>query len=196
MASTGAGGAGNLAERGGGRRLVLEGLEPRLPAGAELAAHTALHEGPAHRRRVGLELAQFLGVPARQGIGNGGEDLRRLHQRPLEAADRRLQIRGMPAAVEPKAKVAGADNLGGEPADGGADLRIAERPAEARARPPSEVLARGGAVITILLCHAPEGGPRHGRCQEPLSAAVVPGLVPGTKSIGRARCREREWPYV
>src|SRR3546814_4466471 len=94
IAAIEAGGAVHLAERGGGRRLVLEGLEPRLPAGAELAAHTALHEGPAHRRRVGLELAQFLGVLARQGIGNGGEDLRRLHQRPLEAAERRLQLRG------------------------------------------------------------------------------------------------------
>src|SRR3546814_8200583 len=61
IAAIEAGGAVHLAERGGGRRLVLEGLEPRLPAGAELAAHTALHEGPAHRRRVGLELAQFLG---------------------------------------------------------------------------------------------------------------------------------------
>src|SRR3546814_15847437 len=135
IAAIEAGGAVHLAERGGGRRLVLEGLEPRLPAGAELAAHTALHEGPAHRRRVGLELAQFLGVLARQGIGNGGEDLRRLHQRPLEAAERRLQVRGMPAAVEPTAKVTGAANLGGDPAHGGPDLRKTARPAEARARP-------------------------------------------------------------
>src|SRR3546814_17294967 len=56
----------------------------------------------------------------------------------------------------------------GEPADGGADLRIAARPAEARARLLSEVLVRVVAVITILLCHAPEGGPRHCRCPETL----------------------------
>src|SRR3546814_13989465 len=105
----------------------------------------------------------------------------------------------------------------GEPADGGADLRIAARPAEARARLLSEVLVRVVAVITILLCHAPEGGPRHCRCPETLSEAVVPGLVPGTQcprrlkilplrgeafaaggdaivarhQIGRASCRER-----
>src|SRR3546814_15002071 len=91
----------------------------------------------------------------------------------------------MPAAVEPKAKVAGADNLGGEPADGGADLRIAARPAEARARLLSEVLVRVVAVITILLCHAPEGGPRLCRCPETLSEAVVPGLVPGRSAERR-----------
>src|SRR3546814_16784249 len=69
------------------------------------------------------------------------------------------KIQGLPAAVEPKSKVAVADKLGGVPAVGGADLRIAVRPAEARARLLSEVLVRVVAVITILLCHAPEGGP-------------------------------------
>src|SRR3546814_14330834 len=82
IAAIEAGGAVHLAERGGGRRLVLEGLEPRLPARAELAAHTALHEGPAHRRRVGLALAQFLGGLARRGIGDRGADPRRPIARP------------------------------------------------------------------------------------------------------------------
>src|SRR3546814_12233771 len=72
-------------------------------------------------------------------------------------------------------------------ADGGADLRIAARPAEARARLLSEVLVRVVAVITILLCHAPEGGPRHCRCPETLSEAVVPGLVPGTQCPRRLK---------
>src|SRR3546814_16488288 len=100
----------------------------------------------------------------------------------------------MPAAVEPKAKVAGADNLGGEPADGGADLRIAARPAEARARLLSEVLVRVVAVITILLCHAPEGGPRHCRCPETLSEAVRSE----ESRVGKAwvsTCRSRWSPY-
>src|SRR3546814_11292168 len=50
-----------------------------------------------------------------------------------------------------------------------------------------EVLVRVVAVITILLCHAPEGGPRHCRCPETLSEAVVPGLVPGTQGPRRLK---------
>ena len=46
----------HLAERGGGRGLVLEACEASMPVGAEFARHAPAHEGPAHRRRVGLQL--------------------------------------------------------------------------------------------------------------------------------------------
>ena len=46
-------------------------------------------------RRVGLELGQLLGVFGRQSVGNGGQDLRHLHQRPFEAAEGELQDLGI-----------------------------------------------------------------------------------------------------
>ncbi len=63
----------NLAERGGTRRLALEALEALLPIRAELARHAALDEGPAHRRRVGLELHKLVDVFLGQRVGDRGE---------------------------------------------------------------------------------------------------------------------------
>ena len=73
----------HLAERRGGRRMMLEAREFLLPAGTELRHHAALDEGPAHRRRFALQLLQFGGVFRRQQIGNGRHQLRDLHQRAL-----------------------------------------------------------------------------------------------------------------
>ena len=87
----------HLAERGGGRRLVLERTEALLPVGPELGQHAALDEGPAHRRRLALQLLQLGGVFRRQHVGNGREQLGDLHQRPLQAAERRGKIGGVPA---------------------------------------------------------------------------------------------------
>src|SRR3546814_10608436 len=70
----------------------------------------------------------------------------------------------MPVAVEPHAEVAGADHLGSEATDGGADPGIAARPAEARAGLLPEsglaILAVAVWAFAVLLGHAPEGGPR------------------------------------
>ena len=63
-----AGGAVDLAERRGALRLAAEIGEFRLPVGAELTGHAAAGEQPAHRRRVGLQLRQFAGIFAGQGM--------------------------------------------------------------------------------------------------------------------------------
>ncbi len=91
-------GAMHLAERRGGGGMMLEAFEFLLPAGAELRHHAALDEGPAHRRRFALQLLQFGGIFRRQQIGNGRHQLRDLHQRAFEPAERRRQ----------RARVAGA----------------------------------------------------------------------------------------
>ena len=93
-------GAMHLPERCGGGGMMLEAGEFLLPVGAELGAHAALDEGPAHGRRLALQLHQFGGVFGRQGIGNGGHELGHLHDRPLEAAKRRRQLGSVLAAVE------------------------------------------------------------------------------------------------
>ena len=59
----------------------------------------------------GLQLAQLLGVLPRQSIGNGSKDLRGLHQRPLQAAERGLQLNRMTAAVDLAPKDARAREL-------------------------------------------------------------------------------------
>ena len=94
----------HLAERGGGRRMMLEALEFLLPAGAELGLHAALDEGPAHRRRLALQLDQLVGVFRRQRVGNGGEQLRHLHDRPFQPAERRGERERIAAAVLPAAE--------------------------------------------------------------------------------------------
>ena len=61
------------------------------PVGAKLGHHPAFDEGPAHRRRFALQFLQFGGVFRRQQIGNGRHQLRDLHQRAFEPAERRGQ---------------------------------------------------------------------------------------------------------
>ena len=83
----------NLAERGGGGGVEIEGAEPALPAGAQLGLHAPLDEGGPHGRRLALELLQLGGVFRRDEVRDGGEKLRHLHDRPLEAAERLGQHR-------------------------------------------------------------------------------------------------------
>ena len=78
----------DLAERGGERRLLVELGELALPVRPQFGRHAPAHEGPAHGRRVGLQLGQLAGIFRRQRVGNGGEQLRRLHQRTLQPAQR------------------------------------------------------------------------------------------------------------
>ena len=49
--------------------------------------------------RVGLKLREFLGVFRRQRVGDGGEELRHLHQRALQPAEDRPQILRVRRAV-------------------------------------------------------------------------------------------------
>ena len=95
-----AGGAVHLAERGRRRRLALERREALLPVRPEFGLHAAAHEGPAHRRRVRLQLREFGRIFRRHEIGHRREDLPNLHQRPLEAAERAGEIRRVLLLVE------------------------------------------------------------------------------------------------
>ena len=121
-------GAMHLAERGGSGRLMLEVCELLLPVGAELRLHAALDEGPAHRRRLALQLGELLDVFRRQRLGDGGEELRHLHDRALSA---RRAPRRAPAAFLarsssiPKKRAPAMPR--GDAADIGADAGVAAR---------------------------------------------------------------------
>ena len=121
-------GAVHLAEGGGGDRLRLECCEGVAPAGAELGGHAPLDEAPAHRRRLRLEDAELRRVLVGQAAGDRREQLRDLHQRPLETAERAPELGGVPLAVGGQAEIALARHARGNPADLGADPRIAAHP--------------------------------------------------------------------
>ena len=118
----------HLAERGGARRGLFEAAEPALPVGAEFAGHAAPDERPAHRRRIRLQLHQLLDIFLGQRVGDRGQQLRHLHQRPLDPAERRLQIGGMAPAVDGDAQIALAGEPRRQPAHRSRHLRIAPHP--------------------------------------------------------------------
>jgi hypothetical protein len=91
----------------------------------ELRGHAALDEGPAHGRRLALQLHQLGGVFRRQRIGDGGHQLGHLHDRPFEAAERRRELDGVLAAVEREPEQPRPGNARRDPAHIGADARIA-----------------------------------------------------------------------
>ncbi len=115
----------HLAERGGRRGLMAEARELRLPVGTEFRRHAPPHEGPAHGRGLALQLTELGDIFRRQRLGDGGEQLRHLHDRPLQAAERGGQRRGILVAggIEPKQPPPG--DARGDAADIGADGRIA-----------------------------------------------------------------------
>ena len=115
----------HLAERGGGGRVMLEAREPRLPVGAELGHHAPLDERPAHRRGVALQLGELLGIFRRQRVGDGRHQLGDLHDRALEAAERGRELDRAPGAVLLAAHQPGRGDARGDPADIGADPRVA-----------------------------------------------------------------------
>ncbi len=118
----------HLAKRGGARRGSLEIAKPALPIGPEFARHAASDKRPAHRRRVRLQLDQLVDIFLGQRVGDRGEQLRHLHQRPLDAAERRLQIGGVAPAVDRNAEIALARQPRREPAHRARHLRIAPHP--------------------------------------------------------------------
>ena len=87
---------------------MLEACELLLPVGAKLGLHAALDEGPAHRRRLALQLGQFGDVFRRQRLRDGGEKLRHLHDRAFQPAQRRGELGGILGAVEIDAEKARA----------------------------------------------------------------------------------------
>ena len=129
LGAVGQGRAMDLAQGGGERGLLVELRELRLPVGPELGRHAAAHEGPAHGRGVGLQLRQLARIFRRQRVGDGGDELRRLHQRPLEAAQRRPEVRRMLVAVEAPAEVALPRQLDRQAAHRAADPGVAAEPA-------------------------------------------------------------------
>ena len=115
----------HLAEGGGGGGLQVEGAEAALPVEAELGHHAPLDEGGPHGRRLRLQLLQFGGVFRRHEIRDGGEELRHLHDRTLQAAEH-LRQGGRVAGLLPlEAEQARAGDARGDAADIGADARIA-----------------------------------------------------------------------
>ena len=92
-------GAMHLAERGRRRRLMLEAFELVLPTRTQFRHHAALDEGPAHGRRLALQLLQFGGIFGWQQVRNGRHQLRDLHQRTFQPAKRRRQRQRLARAV-------------------------------------------------------------------------------------------------
>ena len=106
---------------------MLEFGEFRLPVGAKFRPHAPLHERPAHRRRLALQLGEFGDIFLRQRIGNGGEKLRHLHDRALQPAERRRKLGGILGAVEIEAEKTSAGDACRHSADVGSHARIAPR---------------------------------------------------------------------
>ena len=119
----------NLPERRRSRRLMLETAVFRLPVGAEFGLHPPLDERPAHRRRIGLQLAEFGGIFRRHRVGDGRDDLRNLHDRTLEPAQRRAQLRRARRLVVAAAKQPRRAHLRRETKPGAADTGITRQAA-------------------------------------------------------------------
>ena len=83
---------------------MLEARELRFPVGAKFSRHAPPHEGPAHGRGLALELAKLGGIFGRERLGDGGEQLRHLHDRAFKPAERRGQRSGILVAlgIEPE----------------------------------------------------------------------------------------------
>ena len=115
----------DLAERGGRRSLEVERLEAALPVGAQLGSHAAAHERPAHRRRLGLQLRQLRGVLLGQGLRDRREQLRDLHERAFQPAERCAQLLGMARLIDVDAEQPLAGDAGREPAHRARHLGVA-----------------------------------------------------------------------
>jgi hypothetical protein len=131
----------HLAQRSGSSRMVIEFGKFLLPVGSELRAHAALDESPPHGRRLALQLDQLVGVFGRQRIGNGGEQLRHLHDRTFQAAQRGGELERVRRTVERHAKETRAGKARG-------------RAAELRADPGVALGARGEPVLFAVFHEA------------------------------------------
>ena len=115
----------HLPERCSRRRVMLEFRELLLPVGAELGAHAPLDESPAHGRRLALQLHQLVGIFRRQRVGDGGEQLRHLHDGAFQPAECRRKFERVGGAIERHAEKARAGKSRGGAAQLRADFRVA-----------------------------------------------------------------------
>ena len=83
----------DLPQGRGGGGIEIEGAEPAAPLRPEFRLHAPFHERRAHGRRLALQLLQFGRIFGRDEIRDGGEQLRHLHDRPFQAAERLRQHR-------------------------------------------------------------------------------------------------------
>ncbi|KAF0136784.1 MAG: hypothetical protein FD152_901 [Xanthobacteraceae bacterium] len=120
-------GAMHLPQRCGGGRHLVEGGELPFPVGTEFGHHPALDEGRPHGRGIGLQGLQLFGIFGRQDFRDGGEKLRDLHDRALEATERPGEVGGVLLAVERGAEQAGGGDGGSGAGHIGADARIARQ---------------------------------------------------------------------
>ena len=115
----------HLPERRCCGRAVLEACELALPVGAELGHHPSLDERPAHRRRFALQPLQLGDIFRRQHIRNCRHQLRDLHDRPFEAAERGRELERVTRSIELEPEHARTDEPRRYAAHIGADARIA-----------------------------------------------------------------------
>ena len=121
-------GAVHLSERRRRCRLRLEALEARGPFRSEFGHHAPAQESRAHGRGLRLQLGKLLRIFRRQCLGNSGQQLRHLHDRPLEAAQSRGQRRRILWIVAAHAEEALARNAGCHRADVAAHPHVARSP--------------------------------------------------------------------
>jgi hypothetical protein len=90
----------DLADAGGGGRLVVELGEPRSPGAAELLAEHRVHGAHRHGRRLLLEFHQGLAIGRRYLLRNRGledrQGLAQLHGPALELTQHGEQLLGRP----------------------------------------------------------------------------------------------------
>ena len=118
-------GAMYLAERSGGGRMMLEACEFLLPIRPQLRLHAPFDEGPAHRRRLALQLGELGGIFRRQQIGDGRHQLGDLHQRAFKIAERAGERRGFAGAIGRAAQNPPARIARRHPTHIGADAGVA-----------------------------------------------------------------------
>ena len=162
----------HLAERGGGRGLEREVLEPALPVRPQLGGHAPPHERPAHGRRLGLQLRQLAGVFLGQGFGDRRQQLRHLHQRTLQAAQRSPQLLGVAGLIDVDAEQALAGEARRQPTHGAGHLGVATNPSgervlrlavsHARSAMPSALGQLGVQLVDQRLDHAETAAPEAG----------------------------------
>ena len=102
----------------------LEAREFLPPVGAEFRLHAALDEGRSPSAAPGLQLRQLVGVFGRQGVGNGRQHLRDLHQRAFQTPERLRQSGGALRIVDAAAEEACAGDTRRGGADMGADPQM------------------------------------------------------------------------
>ena len=96
----------HLAERGRARRLMLEIAKRLCQSGPSSPIMRRRTNGQPIAGAFDLELDQLADIFLGQRVGDRREQLRHLHQRPLDPAERRLQIGRVAPAIDRNAEIA------------------------------------------------------------------------------------------